>query len=74
MSQYLILAPIVSLQFLGSIIALRSGAVGMDLGGNVRAIASNFSALLLCVLAFLIAVLVVGSLLNAPSLFHLVSP
>ena len=71
MSQYFILIPVVSLLLLGSIIALRSGAVGMDLGGNVRVIASNFPALLIRVVVFLVTALVVSSLLNAPSLFHL---
>ncbi len=71
MSQYLILAPILSLLLLGSIIALRSGAVGMDLPGNARVMASNFSALLVRVGAFLIAVIALGYLLNAPPLLHL---
>jgi hypothetical protein len=71
MGQYLIFAPIVSLLFLGTIIALRSGARGTDLAGDVRVIAGNFPALFVRVAAFLVAVLLLGYLLNAPSLLQL---
>jgi len=71
MSQYLVLAPILTLFALGLWITLRSGPVVEKSGGGFRVFAGNFWAMLIRVLCYLAGLLMLEQLLGTPSLVTL---
>ena len=71
MSQFIVLAPILTLVALGAVITLRSGAVNINSRSGLRVMAGNFWAMLIRVACYLAGLLMLEQILGTPSLLTL---
>jgi len=71
MSQYIVLAPILSLLTIGLFITLKSGVVSVNSSGGIRVIAENLWGVLIRVACYFAGLFMLQELLGTPSFVSL---